>query len=568
MIHNLAKILSFGLILVVYVFALASVGECREIIFVVNTGSSMQNSDPLHVVQDGLTWSLESFSSEDEAGIITFNDNVTFARPLSKIKDETNNIFSFNYYGGSDAGSALLKAIDILAQKFDTERNIVVISNGEFFLSDSAEASKSVENFKSGLQQAKWLNIPVQIINLRYEGNAQNFYSFSKYAEEIPCSDFEFMTTLRTVLHNNFQTSHINLPIKKSSEGSLTCKMPLVSAKHVKLLLLSSNVGTCELKTEGAESVINKNFVKIFKLNSPDTTDFEFNINYPEGTGLTLDAIAEVEGELQMNFVPAIFSDNVLEITPVCSENNEKKIFDDEYFNGKSLRVKIDDKNTFGEVQDGTIKISIDNAEEIITVQKIHFEDLGVKFIGNDFGQIKTSADNYLAWILGAAALTLILILSYRLHKKNQSRKFDTFKKVSYEKISPFSEVKKNLIRSKSVSYKGELVIYVTKNPNDEYIAPKIFNLFRLNSSESVSVAEVLKSCDVGFDFKDAQEIKISPSANGIYVENNSDCNVVKLNNPIPKGSYVELCHEDSIGLAAKDKATELFVTYKSLKPN
>ena len=40
-------------------------GEYREFIFVVNTSQSMNDSDPLHVVQDSITWSMANFSAEE-----------------------------------------------------------------------------------------------------------------------------------------------------------------------------------------------------------------------------------------------------------------------------------------------------------------------------------------------------------------------------------------------------------------------------------------------------------------------------------------------------------------------
>ncbi len=79
----------FGVILIVTacIFALVPVGECREIVFVINTSQSMADSDPSHVVEESLLWSSKIFSAEDEFGVVAFKDAPIVVRSLSKIKD-------------------------------------------------------------------------------------------------------------------------------------------------------------------------------------------------------------------------------------------------------------------------------------------------------------------------------------------------------------------------------------------------------------------------------------------------------------------------------------------------
>ena len=46
----------------------------------------------------------------------------------------------------------------------------------------------------------------------------------------------------------------------------------------------------------------------------------------------------------------SIFGKNILEVTPTY-KNSETKIFEDEFFDGKAVRLQIDDKNFFGKIQ-------------------------------------------------------------------------------------------------------------------------------------------------------------------------------------------------------------------------
>lgn len=559
----------FGVILIVTacIFALVPVGECREIVFVINTSQSMADSDPSHVVEESLLWSSKIFSAEDEFGVVAFKDAPIVVRSLSKIKDSPAD-FHFNYSGESNAGAALLKAIDLLTSKFHSEKSIVVISNGEIFLGDSAANLDSLKNFQAGLQQAKWWNIPVYILNLRYYGEPQNYHSFADDAKEIPCAYSELMTTLRTVIHDDFHAAQF-VTTPETNQGKFTCKIPFVAAKRLEFLLLSSNRGTGEPENFHADKVTRKNFLKIFEVDSPTTNEFSFDVNFPEGTGLTLDVLAEVEGNLQTSLSPQLFAGNVLEITPV---HGDEKILGDEFFNGKNIRVQLDDEIFTGQIFDDAIKVGVGTSEEI-SLQKVFFKDAGITFLGDDTAQIKIAEQNFLMWALTSSAILVILILSGLLWRKNHLPVTKTFSTGATSAIDPRKipspvKIKPSLIRNQNFSYKGELLIYLTKNSYEDFQSPRTFNLFRLNSSAPIDLAAVLKTLHVETEFEGAQKIIFSPSANGVYVENLSDCTLVKMNEPIAGGEFVELRHEESIDIATADRLTELIVTYRSLKPN
>lgn len=558
-------ILKFFLIFFAYIIFLP-VGECREFIFVVNTSQSMNESDPLHVVQDSLTWSMKNFSADDEVAVIAFKDEPIVVRPMSKIGDAPIKAFEFDYSGETNAGEALLMAINMFKLDYGIERNIIVISNGEISLSDPAATLKSWEDFNACLQQAKWLGISVYVVKLRYFGAPQNYHSFAHDAKEMPGDYHDLMTTLRTLMFDTFHAPHMELPVN-TTQGKFLCEVPIFPANSLKFSILSSNPGVAKLQGKSDE-IISRDFVKIFKFNAPNANAFEFNLNYPQGTGLTLDVVAEVNGRLQTGLRTLFFSPNILEITPVYNDSEQNKILNDEFFDGKSLRVQVDGKIINSTIRDGVISVKLANTDDTVSLDKVFFEDLGIIFIGNNSAQVTVSGLNYLPWILALAGVSVILALSYLLiKKKTLSRTAHGKKHVALKQITSPELAIEKLVRNKNFLYKGELIVSVMKNPNKDYIEPRTFNLFRLNSSEPIDLTVVLKTCGIDFDFKDFQGIIISPSANGVYVENHSDCSLVNMNKTIVKGAYTELYHEDSIDVATPDRLAELMVTYRNLKP-
>lgn len=541
-------------------------GECREFIFVVNTGQSMNASDPLHVVQDSLTWSLANFSDEDEVAVIAFKSVPLVVRPLSKIGDEPITPMSFSYSGESNAGDALLMAINMFKRDYGVERNIIVISNGEIALKDSAATLKSWEDFNACLQQAKWLGISVYVVKLRYFGAPQNYHSFAHDAKEMPGDWLDLMTTLRTLMFDTFHSPHMQLPLSEADQGKFFCEVPLASAKRLKFFLLSSNRGKAHLSGK-LDETIDRGFAKMFTIDEPTANVFELNTNYPQGTGLTLDVVAEVEGNVQTEVRTSTFAPSVLEITPVHNDEAAEKIFANNFFDGKPVRVKVDGKIIKAAIHNGTISVELDDVGNEVHLQKVFFEDLGLKFIGEDSAQLDVSNRLiYLTWFLALVGVAVIGALSYLLIRKNRRQLIHSPKGIAVKRITPSPSKTIHPPRDKNFLYKGELIVSVMKCPSADYIEPRTFNLFRHNA-EPIDLPAILKACGIDFDAKAFSGITFSPSANGVFVENDSDCTLVKMNRQIVRGTYAELEHADSVDAATADRSAELFVTYRSLKP-
>ena len=142
---------------------LIAVGQCRNVVFVMNAGQSMNVYDPFRTAPESVIWGAQNFSEDDEAGIITFNNEVYTVKSLSKITDNPVNEISVEYSGTSDAGAGLSAEIDMLTPRFNTQRDIVFITSGENL------NAKSETNFLAGLKQAQWLGISVYYVNLRHD---------------------------------------------------------------------------------------------------------------------------------------------------------------------------------------------------------------------------------------------------------------------------------------------------------------------------------------------------------------------------------------------------------------
>lgn len=555
-----AKILRF-LIFTLIFFLNFCVGECKNFVFVASSSQSMNFSDPAHRVPESIAWAVENVSDNDEVGIVYFNDTVYVQRNLSKNSSEQDKIFTANYSGRSNAGDAMLTAVDMLTQKFDEEKSIIFIGNGEFFCGDSTRTLHSIKNFQNALEQAKWQNISVYILNLRYNGDPKNFQSFANFAKEIPIPHTELFTTLRTIMHNDFNTPHLNLFEKIYNEKNLSVEIPVDSAKNIKFFLISSNAGKAD--SSNVSEKFDGNFVKTFEMAPQTEKNLKLNLDFPEQTAITLDAIAEIEGTLQKN---TFFGE--LELTPYELDGN--KILFDKFFEDKPIRVKINDKILDAKISDGEIKIDVSDEGDHISLQKVYFEDVGIIFKGDDTAELDISGSGYLPYILASLAILVILLLALRKKKV-----YENTKEVPQEKISvlpkpvpeKISVIPKPAIELKKVSYNGKFVIYFTRHAGVDEIEPREFNLFR-ETTDRLTLQEILKNCGVEEEFLGAENIFISPSKKGIFLINDSDCTILKRNNLVEKGRQTELFYNDSINISSENESSEFILMYKSLKPS
>ena len=541
-----------------------SVGACREVVFVINSGQSMNVFDPFHTAAESVVRGAQNFSDNDEVGIITFNNNVTVIRPLSKIKDNPVTEISLNYYGASDAGAGLLAAIDMLTPKFNTQRDIIFITSGENL------NAQSETNFLAGLKQTNWLGIAVYYVNLRHDVDPKYYRLYNDTTKEFPINYLELMTTIRTIIQGDWRTPRITLPTNNLTTGTLNFEVPVTSADGLKISLLSSSAGYAELKNVQPEFSVQGSFINVFNVKAPSTNNFEIEINYPQGTGLTLDVIPTVSGSLKTDYSRSL-AGNTLEITPVYDKDTLKKIFEDKFFEGKTINLTLNNTAVIGKIQGGVIKVPIDNLDENISIQKVNFEDVGIIFEGDDTAQIFVRKIPYFALMLAIAGLLIIAGLSYLIYiKRNKSAYIESVREMfeGDKKLpAPVEKVLPKLKKDTQFSYGGKLMIYVIKTPETEDIAPREFNLFRMNSAQ-IPLIYVLEQCAIDKFFDNIKDIFILPAKNCIRLENKSDCTVTKRNVLVEKGESVELYYGDSANILSDDETAELILQYKRLKPS
>ncbi len=557
------NLLIFIFVMILNFFVVVSIGECREVVFVLNAGQSMSTSDPIRIAREGIIWATQNLSAEDEVGIVTFNNEAHVIRPLSKVGDNPAQNFSVDYYGQSNAGAGILTALDMLTPKFNTERDIIFITDGEIL------DAQSTANFQAGLKQAQWLGIPIYLIDLRHNVYPKNYREYDA-VKVLPINYNELLTTLRTIVQGDFKAPHIALPTYNVMRGELNFTVPVTSADHLKISLFSIKPGNANFKDIHPDNIFQGNGVKIFDINSPATNSFKIDIDYPQGAGVALDVVPTVAGTLHTNSATKFLIYDILEITPVYKKALDTKILSNAFFDGKRIHLEIDNKKVEGVIQNGVIEVQLDDFDENLYLQKIHFEDIGIIFEGHYTAEIVAPKRHYGSLLMALAGILLIGFLSWRIYDKRYKAALHVADVTAMlddsEKYLPMLEENTSSAKNSDVSYKGRLVLYITKIHEDEDFEPREFNLLRMDS-DKISVLYVLEKCGIFGIFPNSKNIFIRPNDRGISIDNQSDCTIINRNVIVEKGGQVSLGYNDSVNIASIDETSELIMVYKSLKP-
>ena len=423
-------------LLMAMLIIIARVGNCAEYVFVLDTSSSMNKSDELHMAPDSIIWMASSLSPLDELSIVYYKDVPIVMRQMSKLKDAPIYPFIMEYSGRSNLGGALSSAMEQFSDKMNVERNIIIISDGEIALNDEYATEASIEKLKLAMIQAEKRKVNVFVLYLQNDLENANYHTYVGYPRDVVVPKYGLMSAARLLVHNDLGQPHMEYQIKETT-GTTKVEVPIEAPDKVKLLLIASNWGTAELK--GAEEVntLQGGYVKVLEAIKPGKTTLELELNYPEGTGLTLDVIPEVSGIMEADVSRSIFGGYNLDLTPVYSPDNPTRILSNRYFNGKKLRVQTAEGEIIAEVSGGDVSakvhkttLDVNNNKKII-VNAAKFEDLGVRYTSVEQVEFDLSDNNlvyYGMWGMSAlVGIGAIGGLVYYMRRRKEEEIYEEY---------------------------------------------------------------------------------------------------------------------------------------------
>ena len=573
------------LIIAFFNFNIVNASEIKkEVIFVLDASNSMKSFDNEKVVLDEIKKTVNFLTSEYKVGIVIYNTNIVDYANVNDDLAYLNSILDRTKYTGyTNAGEALEFALNMFSDD-NIYKNIIMVSDGEIVLQNGDLTNESNETFKNAINICKQQNILVDTIalgELTEDGKKYNILDASNQTngQVFKCDNILKLNEITNeILFNKFKIKKSLVGIGNTSSGEIDIKLSTSNLDKVKILISSNdkidNINV-NCKSESANVINGKEFA-IIEINKPyeENINLKFNSKGDIETYLLQEYTANINSEIEKYYYE---NDTVKADISIYLDNKKGNIFNDDYYNNKTLNVKINDDIYEGIIQDKKINIPLDvlDIDENLAIN-LDLEEFEQNFLNINPINIKLDKieidraleENkndyeYLPLYIILSVLILVIILIILKNIDNRKKEL-----VKQQKIN--EERERLLFKPKNpYTYSGKLNVYVINTEDGVDIAPQTFNLQRKETNQKINLKEILNACKINIGDDSSQNIIFEPAANkSLNLTNNSYATIIKNGSLVTFEKSVSINFNEKISIILEDEVTELEIHYKSLKPS
>ena len=143
--------------------------DTKAVVFLLDASGSMKTNDPKGYAIDGIAQLIYTLPTNYEVGFVAYNTEICAGQaPLEN--GEREQIMKLakgvQYSGYSNAGAGLEQAVEFLAQSSAKEKNIVMLSDGEFLMVNEELTKQSRESYQKAMETAKEKGMKIHVIGL------------------------------------------------------------------------------------------------------------------------------------------------------------------------------------------------------------------------------------------------------------------------------------------------------------------------------------------------------------------------------------------------------------------
>gem|GEM_PF-3967194 len=572
-------------------------GLCQDVMFLMDTSQSMNDSDAIRTVPDAIRAMMASLEPSDRAGILTYSTWTTPVLPLTGVQPgQLPELSGVAYQGYTNTGDAMVQALAALEKSNEKQRSVVLVTDGEIMMPDSEGTLRSSQQFAECMERASRDGIPVYILTIKNGPDDWEYKLYGGYAkgETVPVGQIVMKSW--ELMRDELHTCGMELEVEKKLDASgrissLTAKVPVPGAAHLQATVISSKPGRVAF---GGQLPQKPERVQSQQLSTAQGDTLDLQADYPADAELKLVVVPTVDGVLNAEAESSRLGGGVtVRITPMGSESDGASLLSDASFHGKTVHLTLNGQETEGTVQDGVICAVLPKTDsDEILVEDVRFEELGFHFLGSNMARTSVPRPGILPWILAGLGIALLGFLLWLHRRKKEEPDEKKAPEIDFvpppvplekekptsppiirtvaEKPEPEEEIEPESMQKgqETNRYRGKLAFYVTATPDGSDIQPMDYNLFRRSNGQEISLADLLKGCGVELRFPGAGDIIVGPLRHGIYLQNKSDCTIMKRGEILLKGRQVDLYYDEKVHIAFSDEKSELIMIYKSLKPN
>ena len=586
-------------LIVVCIFLLAVKVPCfvyaestkeKAVVFLLDVSGSMKNNDPNRYAIDGIAQFIYTLPSNFEIGFVAYNAEVCAKQTLLKnaYRNEIMKVAeTVQYTGYSNAGDGMMQAVEMLMDSSATEKDIVLLSDGECLMQDEDATKIAYTAYQSATVQAVQSGIRIHVIGLGEEmEDIENsiFQAAAKTNGGVYHSPqaLDIQHSIDSILQQQFHIKQMTAAVIDAGEDAVKMgiDIPFAHASTVRVLLTSNSPIqdlTTNINAEGVKQVNGERY-SLIEIENPKEEKMELGFRWTPGNQIRIIQIPEywVTPKVSISYqdrVPDVPDASVYdrEATIVYTfydmENNDIQLWRENYFAHSKLSIGNADNFQEGTLMDGQLQMYETVTTHCEKEVSFDYAAFPANILGSDTVKVvleeppalpieepdKFPSVMYviLFFIIVLVIVTIIVIVLMKTKRPT---------------VIPDDDGRPEPGKS---SYVGRLNIYITRTASGYDISPLSYDLFRLPSTRVISMAEILESCGLKETFAGAGHIFISSGqGRSVILTNQSDCCIMKSGEILMKKKSYQLFAGAKVDIAFEDEISELTFQYRELKPS
>jgi Ca-activated chloride channel family protein len=564
----------------------------KAVVFLLDASGSMKTNDPQRYAIDSIAQLIFTLPSNYEIGFAAYNTEVCASQELLD-NDKRGQIMALaqavEYAGFSNAGVGLEQAVRLLLEADPgTEKSIVLLSDGEFLMSDDALTERSRAAYQEASDLAAREGITIHVIGLGEDmENTDNsvFQAASLTGGGIYYTPgaLGIQAAMESILTEWFQIKQTTAAMIDADGGDevVPVELPFSYASVVRVLLTSDspikNVKT-SFQGESANQVTGERY-SLIEIVHPQSGRMEVSFVGTAGSQVRIALIPEYKAVPQISVsyedqepldATAVRYDRtaVLEYSFYDGDNEHIQIWTEGYFDHSRILVAFEGISEEKALEQGRF-IQKRNVEALTEKVVFDYSALPVNVLNASTVEVAFEE----APLLPAPEPESEPDPPYALYLIMMAAVIGIFVVIVYRRPKPQTRPKEIPDDGRpapgKASYVGRLNIYIARTPSGYDIEPLSYDLFRLPSTKVISIAEALESCGVKETFEGADRIFLnSGQGKSVILTNQSDCCIMKSGEILMKKKSYQLFEGSKVDIMFEDETSELTFQYRVLKPS
>lgn len=574
--------------------------EKTEVIFLLDTSSSMNDQDRERLVMDSVRQLVYSLPMSCDIGFVAYNTTLQSVIALGTGREQlVSHLDTVKYSGYTNAGEGLNQAVELFSDKENVNRYIVMISDGEIDMPDqqAKELSRAVYAEAAGRAGEKGIKIFILAVGSEMSDPQMHIFDGAEQTDGAIYWEGQNGTAAQIMdqlISSRFLVKRKSVGMTGAGGGSFNIELPGTGAGTAKIILTSSRQishVTADYTAASGRIVTGQRFAVV-------------ELTEPEGKQVNIQFQADSDSEVNaylMTEIPALvkaqvfytrkekllpdsqnkgarknkteyenFAHIIIRAADVDGKNND--LWNNNYYQGMEIPFTVNGKQFHSVIQDGALTCTVpaDGIDQLKVAvdtsafQEIYYLEQPVKIavaIPPDPEPEKDPDYRPLWAVIGTLAISLAFILLLWARKSRTT--------VIYVAQPLLSGKPKKKIETKSCTYSGKINLYVVRTENGRDVPPQTYRLFGRKPGP-MALGQILNSCGLRLGRIGAEDIIIYPGPDRslIMMDQSEHCTVMRGTEILKKGMGYPVFYSEKITVTFGDELTEMEIHYKNLKPS